>query len=587
MSDSAVLALRPMKNGRVALTSLVRTVALLSAVSCGGDGDGEVVSPVSGGPSVGGPAAGPAAGGPLPSMTTVAPPPGVGGETTQSPPVGGSPVVAGPGATGVAPSPSVPGTAPVGSPITGPDGQVTPEGVASETPGEPIDTVNEALLDDFEDGDSSIEQVAGRAGYWGTYNDGTGTQTPAPGSPLKPEAGGANSTGYAIHTSGSGFSDWGAGLQVDLNNSGSRSPYDASAYGGITFFARGSGNVRIELVTTAISVPADGGNCAEDCYDSHGANITLGDAWQQHTVVFGDVAQEGWGAPAAFDPSQILGINFKMTKPDEDTPVDFDLWLDELKFADPGTDSSIPPPEQEPEPVIVDPTTEPGMCSMDLGRYDGNGSVTYYTFAMGSTEVNCSYQITGNNPDTVATINTGQGRYFGAMNTQDYSNSAMCGACVEVTRDGGRSVVITIVDQCPIATNPKCTAGHIDLSHEAFRQLGEDSEGHLGTGNGGAVGNISWHYVECPVDGQNVTFRLKEPQRMDWNELLVQGHRWPITSVQIDGQNATRKAYNYWEPPTDMGAGPWHVRVTDAVGGVVDTSITRDDMDAGVQFTCQ
>src|SRR5690606_30638821 len=181
------------------------------------------------------------------------------------------------------------------------------------------------------------------------------------------------------------------------------------------------------------------------------------------------------------------------------------------------------------------------------GRYDGNGSVTFYTFAMGSSEVNCSYQITGRNPDTVDTIRTGDGRFFGAMNTADYNDSAMCGACVEVTRDGGRSVLITIVDQCPIATNPKCTAGHIDLSLEAFRQIGNDQEGHLGTGNGGATGNISWRYVECPVEGQNVTFRLKEPSRMDWNELLVQGHRWPITSVEIDGRAATRKDYNYWE----------------------------------------
>ena len=34
---------------------------------------------------------------------------------------------------------------------------------------------------------------------------------------------------------------------------------------------------------------------------------------------------------------------------------------------------------------------------------------------------------------------------------------------VEVTRDGSRKVTITVTDECPIATNPKCKAGHIDL----------------------------------------------------------------------------------------------------------------------------
>ncbi len=583
-----------MRNGRVVLTSFVAISALLTAFSCGGE-KGDIYAPPGSTASTGNLTPGSTATTPgasvMPSMTTVTPGPGV-----------TSPASA-PGATGAATGSEAPAGGATGTPPV--DGAPAPaDGVPAdqtETPGQPADGTpveepgpNEALLDDFEDGDSAIFDVAGRAGHWGTYNDGTGTQSPAPGSAVTPEAGGANSTAYAVHTSGSGFSEWGGGLTVDLNNSGTRAAYDASAYGGITFYARGSGNMRVELVTTAIAEPADGGNCAADCYDSHGKAITISADWEQHTIFFSEVDQEGWGAAADFDPSQILGINFKMTKPDEATPADFDVWLDELMFLDPGAtgpNGETPvldnPAEQAPEPEPIEPTSEPGMCSMDIGRYDGNGSVTYYTFAMGSTEVNCSYPIIGNNPDRVEGIYTGEGRYFGAMNTQDYNNAAMCGACVEVTRDGGRNVVVTIVDQCPVATNPKCTAGHIDLSHEAFRQLGDDSEGHLGTGNGGAAGNISWRYVECPVGSQNVTFRLKEPQRTDWNELLVQSHRWPITSVEIDGQNATRKAYNYWEPPGNMGEGPWHVRVTDAVGGVVDTQISRQDMDAKVQFTCQ
>jgi expansin (peptidoglycan-binding protein) len=225
---------------------------------------------------------------------------------------------------------------------------------------------------------------------------------------------------------------------------------------------------------------------------------------------------------------------------------------------------------------------------MDPGGYD-NGSVTFYTFSQGTVTPNCSYEVTNRNPDSVAHIATGGGQYFGAMNTSDYATAAMCGACVEVTRDGGRTVTITIVDQCPVGTNPKCRPGHIDLSQAAFQQVGDLNEGYLGTGNGGMYGNISWRYVPCPIE-ENVSFRLKEPDRTDWNELLVQGHKYPITSVEINGQQATRKEYNYWEPPNgNMGPEPFRIRVTDINGGVVNATVERSggDMMSNGQFVCE
>jgi expansin (peptidoglycan-binding protein) len=225
---------------------------------------------------------------------------------------------------------------------------------------------------------------------------------------------------------------------------------------------------------------------------------------------------------------------------------------------------------------------------VDQGGYE-QGSVTFYTFDQGTAVPNCSYEVTARNPDSVAHVATGNGQYFGAMNTADYAGAATCGACVELTRDGNRSVVVTIVDQCPAGSNPKCTAGHVDLSQAAFQQLGDTSEGYLGTGNGGMYGTISWRYVPCPVN-ENVSFRLKEPDRNDWNELLVQAHRYPIASVEINGQPAARKDYNYWEPPGgDMGPEPFRIRVTDISGGVVNASVNRSsgDMVSNAQFMCQ
>lgn len=455
------------------------------------------------------------------------------------------------------------------------------------------------IIDDFEDGDNVLMSLEGRAGHWNAYNDGTGQQMPAPGSALTPEAGGANGSAKALHTSGSGFMDWGAGLQVDLNNTGSgasaREPFDASAYTGVSFYVRGTGELRVEFVTRETSEASQGGTCAENCYDSHGSKVlALTDEWTLVTLHFADLAQEGWGTPADFSASSLLGFNFKALI-GEEAGASFDLWLDELKFStsEPGSTPTTPgEPEPEPEPD-PGPMSEPGMCKADLGNYNGNGSVTMYWFDQGSSEVNCSYEITNRNPDKVAHVVTGDGRFFGAMNTADYNTAAMCGACVEVTRDGSRKVTVTIVDQCPVGSNPKCQRGHIDLSRDAFHEIGGDNEGHLGTGNGGTTGSISWKYVPCPVTG-NVIFKWKKGKDGDqyWDELLVENTPFAITSVEIDGEAATRKEYNYWEPPEgtiSASKDSYRVRVTDVNGSVIEASIERPttEVDSGVQLSCQ
>lgn len=217
-----------------------------------------------------------------------------------------------------------------------------------------------------------------------------------------------------------------------------------------------------------------------------------------------------------------------------------------------------------------------------------NGSVTYYTLSMGSNAVNCSFDILGKNPDVVAHVPFGGGKYFGAMNTTDYANAAVCGACVQVDRDNGKSVQVTIVDQCPSAGNPVCKAGHIDLSQEAFLQIGTVQEGYLGTTNGGAAGKISWHYIPCPTK-ENVSFRLKDPSNQYWNQILVMGHGSPIASLEVlvNGawQPGTRQSYNYWQVGNgNMGPAPYHVRVTDVNGDTVDAMLS---LQGGDQTTTQ
>jgi len=245
----------------------------------------------------------------------------------------------------------------------------------------------------------------------------------------------------------------------------------------------------------------------------------------------------------------------------------------------------------EPEPE-VNISGGPGQCPESWGG-SNDGSLTWYTFSQGTAsigDVNCSFGIQ-QNPDRVNHVVTGDGQYFGAMNTADYNMAAACGACVEVSRqDTGQKVVITIVDQCPVATNNKCVSGHIDLSQAAFSQIGNVGDGYVGARAG--KGQVSWKYVPCPTDA-DVSFKLKEPDNEFWNEVLVQGHRAPIASVEVrvDGTwvPATRMEYNYWAPPeNDFGTPPFRVRATDVHGNFVEATLEMQpgDIDTGLQL-CQ
>jgi expansin (peptidoglycan-binding protein) len=252
-----------------------------------------------------------------------------------------------------------------------------------------------------------------------------------------------------------------------------------------------------------------------------------------------------------------------------------------------GTTSTTGSVEPEPEENV---SGGPGQCPESWGG-SNDGSITWYTFSQGTVnvgDVNCSFGIQ-QGPDRVNHVYTGNGEFFGAMNTADYNTAAACGACVELNRqDTGKSVVVTIVDQCPVATNNKCVSGHIDLSQAAFSQLGNVGDGYVG--NRAGKGQVSWKYVPCPT-GADVSFRFKEPDNLYWNELLVQSHRAPIQSVEvrIDGTwvQATRQEYNYWAPPeNDFGTPPFRVRATDIHGNFVEASLELQagDIDTGLQL---
>jgi expansin (peptidoglycan-binding protein) len=237
---------------------------------------------------------------------------------------------------------------------------------------------------------------------------------------------------------------------------------------------------------------------------------------------------------------------------------------------------------------VVDPGPTIGKCDNDFWPPANNGAVTRYDFKQGTSLPACTYVIThsGNGSDgdwdTVEGISTGDGGYFGAMNTADYNKGAACGACVEASYNG-RKVVLTIVDECPIARNPLCTKGHIDLSRKAIRQL--EPNGSLEHLKG-----VSWHYVKCPAAG-NVKVRLHPNQNMYWQPVVIENGLFPIQSVTLNGVAAKRVGNdvggNAWEAAGQTA--PYVARVTDVNGNAITVNVPagNDLKDTGKQFMCQ
>lgn len=167
----------------------------------------------------------------------------------------------------------------------GPDFQcsVDSKTLSGDTSGKP------SLIDDLEDGDSRVTPKQGRSGGWFAYDDGSaGTRT-------EPEIKSADRPGSqkAMCISGEGFTGWGGGMGLSLVGEGtSRMLYDASAYTGITFWARGSGTFRAMLVDK-YSDPA--ASLCTSCYDHFQAPFTPSSEWKQYTFSWKDLKQLGFG----------------------------------------------------------------------------------------------------------------------------------------------------------------------------------------------------------------------------------------------------------------------------------------------------
>jgi hypothetical protein len=227
---------------------------------------------------------------------------------------------------------------------------------------------------------------SGKMGFWYTYGDksGRGTLVPTEGSTPNPDltTGNPNCTDGpgSLHVTAMGYVDWGAAIGADFmskvlvdgGNVG-KGTYDASAYRGVSFWAKAAAPVRFVQVSfktpysdtpSILTDPAsqcvfDSTMAALNCspylvkfgYGYAGdatvatdfpayANYEIDATWKRFEILFADTKQDrynpGLKPPGdKLDLSQLTGMSIQANSDQSTMPPtanNFEIWIDDVTF---------------------------------------------------------------------------------------------------------------------------------------------------------------------------------------------------------------------------------------------------------------
>lgn len=194
---------------------------------------------------------------------------------------------------------------------------------------------NVGMISDGENSPNQTNVVKGRGGYWYTFVDKAGSSvTPMAGEQGGTFAmtdGGANGTKKAARMHGRVGMGEIVYAGMGLNFVDPKGQYDASAYKGVSFWAKkqgGTGNVRLKVPD--VNTEPDGKVCSE-CFNDFGMDLVLTEQWQQYVIPFDAMKQmKGWGNPikSNIEPKTIYGMQWQVNE----KGADFDIWVDEVQF---------------------------------------------------------------------------------------------------------------------------------------------------------------------------------------------------------------------------------------------------------------
>jgi len=184
------------------------------------------------------------------------------------------------------------------------------------------------------------------SGSWDLSKDTSpmGMITPAGTTALAPTDGGH--TGKALHVQGSKLTGWGAALAAILN--GTTSSFDASAYGGVAFWIKGTaitqdGTDKLMVLARMPDVLPGAGSCCDDkvlgseCYSAHRAVVPVSAEWTEVKITWGDFkpATYGLGSTLPFNANRLRDITLSFNHDAAVTTGDgtsFDVWVDGIRF---------------------------------------------------------------------------------------------------------------------------------------------------------------------------------------------------------------------------------------------------------------
>jgi len=186
---------------------------------------------------------------------------------------------------------------------------------------------SDPVIEDVEDGDTAIREAAGRSGGWYGYSE-AGTVTLDPTA--VGNAGSAMQIAFAAVDSG-----W-SGFGFNFAGAGSKAPYDAAAYTGISFWIRADVATSLTFAVADINTDPAGDICVE-CHDHWATSVSATTEWTQVTLHWSDLARGGWGTPAteAMIVSQLIVLAWNVEAPGTVT-----VFLDDVTFLADGVASA-------------------------------------------------------------------------------------------------------------------------------------------------------------------------------------------------------------------------------------------------------
>lgn len=163
---------------------------------------------------------------------------------------------------------------------------------------------------------------------------------------------------------------------------------------------------------------------------------------------------------------------------------------------------------------------------------------------------------------------------YAAMNTHDYNNAELAGACIEVTYNS-KKVKVLVIDRLPEGAK-----GDIDLSPAAFEELTGLTTGRF---------DASWKIVPFE-SGNNISFKYKDGSSSSWMGVQARYGTYPVEKMEVEINGAyvemERQEYNYYTV-SGAGAGPYNFRLTDIYGDVVEAKNISFSLDEIQKSTVQ